>query len=133
MHKDTVTAPMESFTSEEEAALYERLDRLSLSELEAYIGSAKSSLGNRALNATWRPRIELALKGAESAHVRAEAAAAQRAAEPPVAVAAPAPAAKAKKSAKSAKVKAETAETAETAEAPETAEAGSHADEAEED
>ena len=104
-----------------------------MSELEAYIGSAKSSLGNRALNATWRPRIELALKGAESAHVRAEAAAAQRAAEPPVAVTAPAPAPKAKKSAKAAKVKAETAETAETAEAPETAEAGSHADEAEED
>ncbi len=75
---------MESFTSDEEAALYERLDRLSVSELEAYIGSAKSSLGNRALNATWRPRIELALKGAEIAHVRAEAAAAQRAAEPPV-------------------------------------------------
>ena len=130
MHKDTVTAPMESFTSDEEAALYERLDRLSVSELEAYIGSAKSSLGNRALNATWRPRIELALKGAESAHVRAEAAAAQRAAEPPVAVTAPAPAPKAKKSSKAAKVKAETAE---TAEAPETAEAGSHAVEAEED
>ena len=127
MHKDTVTAPMESFTSDEEAALYERLDRLSVSELEAYIGSAKSSLGNRALNATWRPRIELALKGAESAHVRAEAAAAQRAAEPPVAVTAPAPAPKAKKSSKAAKVKAETAE------APETADAGSHADEAEED
>jgi len=127
MHKDTVTAPMEAFTSDEQAALYERLDRLSVSELEAYIGSAKSSLGNRALNATWRPRIELALKGAEIAHVRAEAVAAQRAAEPPAAVAAPAPAAKAKKSAKSAKAKAETAE------APETAEAGSHTDEAEED
>ena len=127
MHKDTVTAPMEAFTSDEQAALYERLDRLSVSELEAYIGSAKSSLGNRALNATWRPRIELALKGAEIAHVRAEAVAAQRAAEPPAAVAAPAPAAKAKKSAKSAKAKAETAE------APETVEAESRTDEAEED
>ncbi len=119
---------MESFTSEEEAALYEKLDRLSVAELEAYIGSAKSSLGNRALNATWRPRIELALKGAEAALVRAEAAAAQLAAEPPVVVAVPAP--KAKKSTKSAKAKAETPDAAEAAQ---TAEAGSGADEAEED
>ena len=112
MHKDTVTAPMEAFTSDEEAALYERLDRLSVSELEAYIGSAKSSLDNRALNPTWRPRVELALKHAELAHVREEAAAARLAAEPPAAVVAPA--AKPKKTAKAAAGKA--AESAEAAE-----------------
>jgi hypothetical protein len=83
MHKDTVTAPMEPFTAEEETALYDKLDRLSVAELEAYIGSAKNSLGNKALNATWRPRIELALRRAEIVHVREEAAAALLAAEPP--------------------------------------------------
>ena len=128
MHKDTVTAPMEPFTSDEETALYDKLDRLSVAELEAYIGSAKNSLGNRALNATWRPRIELALKHAEIAHVREEAAAALLAAEPPMAVAVPAP--KAKKTAKSAKAKAEAGETGEAAE---TAGAAGAADEAEED
>ena len=86
MHKDTVTAPMEPFTSDEETALYERLDRLSVAELASYIGSAKSSLGNRALNPTWRPRVELALKHAELVQVREEAAAARAAAEPPAAV-----------------------------------------------
>ena len=128
MHKDTVTAPMEPFTSDEETALYDKLDRLSVAELEAYIGSAKNSLGNRALNATWRPRIELALKHAEIAHVREEAAAALLAAEPPMAVAVPAP--KANKTAKSAKAKAEAGETGEAAE---TAGAAGAADEAEED
>ena len=112
MPKDTVTAPMEPFTSDEETALYERLDRLSVAELASYIGSAKSSLGNRALNPTWRPRVELALKHAELAHVREEAAAARLAAEPPAAVVAPA--AKPKKTAKAAAGKA--AEAAEAAE-----------------
>jgi len=137
MHKDTVTAPMEPFTSDEETALYDKLDRLSVAELESYIGSAKNSLGNRALNATWRPRIELALKRAEIVHTREEAAAALIAAEPPVVVAVPAP--KAKKMTKSAKAKADAAEaaeaagTAEPAETAEAAEATGSADEAEED
>ena len=127
MHKDTVTAPMEPFTSDEETALYDKLDRLSVSELEAYIGSAKNSLGNRALNATWRPRIELALKHAEIAHVREEAAAALLAAEPPVVVAVPPP--KAKRTTKSAKAKAaEAAEAAEPAEAAEAATEGTAAE-----
>ena len=131
MHKDTVTAPMEPFTSDEETALYDKLDRLSVSELEAYIGSAKNSLGNRALNATWRPRIELALKHAEIAHVREEAAAALLAAEPPVVVAVPAP--KVKRTTKSAKAKADAAEAAEPAETAEATEGTGAADEAEED
>src|SRR3954470_2887293 len=97
MHKDTVTAPMEPFTSDEETALYAKLDSLSVAELERYIGSARSSLGNRALNPTWRPRIELALKHAELAHIREEAAAALIVPEAPFAAAAAAPATPAKK------------------------------------
>ena len=101
MHKDTVTLPMEPFTAEEETALYDKLDRLSVAELESYIGSARNSLGNRALNATWRPRIELALARAEIVHVREEAAAALLAAEPPPLVVAPV--AKAKRTTKAQK------------------------------
>lgn len=84
MHKDTVTAPLEPFTPDEETALFDKLDRLSVAELESYIASAKNSLGNKALNATWRPRIEIALRRAEIVHVREEAAAAVLAAMPPV-------------------------------------------------
>ncbi len=132
MHKDTVTAPMEPFTSEEETALYDKLDRLSVAELEHYIGSAKNSLGNRALNATWRPRIEKALKHAEIAHVREEAAAALIAAEPPVVVPVPAP--KAKKTPKSKAAKAAATEAAaDTDDAVETAEPAEPAEEAEEE
>ena len=101
MPRDTVTAPMEPFTAEEETALYDKLDRLSVAELESYIGSARNSLGNRALNASWRPRIELALARAEIVHVREEAAAALLAAEPPAVVVAPV--AKAKRTTKAQK------------------------------
>jgi len=99
MPKDAVTTPMEPFTSDEKAALYERLDRLSGAELASYIGSAKSSLGNRALDPTWRPRVELALKHAELAYRREEEAAARIAAEQSAKV--PAPIAKVKKTARS--------------------------------
>ena len=92
---------MEPFTAEEETALYDKLDRLSVAELESYIGSARNSLGNRALNASWRPRIELALARAEIVHVREEAAAALLAAEPPPVVVAPV--AKAKRTTKAQK------------------------------
>ena len=90
---------MQPFTSDEEAALYERLDRLSGAELASYIVSARSSLGNRALDPTWRPRVELALKHAELAHRREEEAAARIAADPSAEV--PAPIAKVKKTARS--------------------------------
>jgi hypothetical protein len=86
---------MEPFTHDEEARLFERLDRLSLPELQSYIGSAKTSLSNKSLDTTWRPRIEIALQRAETNQVREEAAAALLAAE-----ATPPPAAtKAKKAA----------------------------------
>ena len=110
MPKDAVTTPMQPFTSDEEAALYARLDRLSGTELASYIGSAKSSLGNRALDPTWRPRVELALKHAELVYRREEEAAARIADEPSAKV--PAPIAKVKKTARSDDGKAAEAEEA---------------------
>ena len=103
MHKDTVTTPMEPFTRDEEAVLFEKLDRLSVPELESYIGSARTSLGNRALDPTWRPRIEIALKRAEIVHLREEAAAAVLAAAPPVLAPPPAKAKRASKADKASK------------------------------
>ncbi len=127
MHKDTVTAPMEPFTHDEQTALFAKLDRLSVAELESYIGSAKNSLGNKALNATWRPRIELALRRAEIVHIREEAAAALLAAEPPPVV--PPTPVKAKRTTKAQKAAlAEKAEQGDKAEAESEAEA--EADEA---
>ena len=67
---------MEPFTHDEEARLFEKLDRLSLPELQSYIGSAKTSLSNKSLDTTWRPRIEIALQRAETNQVREEVAAA---------------------------------------------------------
>jgi len=132
MPRDTVTAPMEPFTAEEESALYDKLDRLSVAELESYIGSARNSLGNRALNASWRPRIELALARAEIVHVREEAAAALLAAEPPPVVVAPV--AKAKRTTKAQKAalaeQAEQADKAESETEAEESETESEADEA---
>jgi len=95
MIKDPVPAPMEPFTHDEEAQLFEKLDRLSLPELQSYIGSAKTSLSNKSLDTTWRPRIEIALQRAETNQVREEAAAVLAAA----AATAPPAATKAKKAA----------------------------------
>jgi|BarGraIncu00222A_1022003.scaffolds.fasta_scaffold60874_3 hypothetical protein len=93
MIKDPVVTPMEPFTPQEEQALFDKLDLLSVSALEDYIGSAKTSLSNKALAPSWRLRVELALKRAEAVLIKAEAAAAVAAvATPP-----PAPAPKAKK------------------------------------
>lgn len=95
MIKDAVVTPMEPFTADEVQALYDKLDLLSVPALEDYIGSAKTSLSNRALAPSWRLRVELALTRAEIVLVREEAAAALAAesAPPP----APVPAPKAKK------------------------------------
>src|SRR5664279_3395567 len=132
MPRDTVTAPMEPFTAEEETALYDKLDRLSVAELESYIGSARNSLGNRALNASWRPRIELALARAEIVHVREESAAALLAAEPPPVVVAPV--AKVKRTTKAQKAalaeQADKADKAESETEAEESETESEADEA---
>ncbi len=91
---------MEPFTPEEEQALFDKLDTLSLPALEEYIGSARTSLANKALAPTWRPRVELALRRAETTLVKGEAAAALLAAAEPPVVAAPPPKAKKEKAEK---------------------------------
>ena len=71
--------------------LVARLDALPVASLESYIASARASLGNNALAATWRPRIEFGVLHAEQALVKAQAAAAQVEAEPAIAAAPAAP------------------------------------------
>ena len=82
MHQDTIVTPLEPFTPEEEAALFDKLDLLSVAELENYIGLAQNSLRHKGLDPTWRPRVAVGLKRAEEVLVRESAAAALRAANP---------------------------------------------------
>jgi hypothetical protein len=112
MIKDPIAVPLEPFTREEEAALFDKLDALSIAQLESYIGSAQNSLQNKGLAPSWRPRVEIGLQHAETALVRETAAAALRAEAPPPAEVVVA--AKTKR-AKAAPI-AEVAEIAETAE-----------------
>ena len=97
MQKDIVPKPVEPFTLEEERGLVEKLDALPVASLESYIASARASLGNNALAATWRSRIEFAAHHAEQALTKAQAAAAREALLPPPA--APAVVSKSKKAA----------------------------------
>lgn len=83
MLKETISIPLEPFTPEEEAALFDKLDVLSIPELENYIGSAQNSLRNRLLEPSWRPRVAIGLQRAEIVLVRESAAAALRAESPP--------------------------------------------------
>lgn len=83
MIKDPIAVPLEPFTREEEAALFDKLDTLSVAQLESYIGSAQNSLQNRGLAPSWRPRVEIGLQRAEIVLVREAAAAALRAEAPP--------------------------------------------------
>lgn len=83
MLKETISIPLEPFTPEEEAALFDKLDVLSIPELENYIGSAQNSLRNRLLDPSWRPRVAVGLQRAEIVLVRETAAAALRAEAPP--------------------------------------------------
>jgi len=83
MIKDPIAVPLEPFTREEQAALFDKLDALSIPQLESYIGSAHNSLQNRGLAPSWRPRVEVGLQRAESVLVRETAAAALRAEAPP--------------------------------------------------
>lgn len=86
MHKDIGPKPVEPFTLEEERGLVDKLDALSVESLESYIASARAALGNNALAATWRPRIEFGVGHAEQALTKAQAAAARDAiALPPAA------------------------------------------------
>ena len=97
MHKDIGPKPVEPFTLEEERGLVDKLDALSVESLESYIASARAALGNNALAATWRPRIEFGVGHAEQALTKAQAAAARDAIAPPPA--APVVASKSKKAA----------------------------------
>ena len=80
MQKDLIPTALEPFTSEEEKGLVDKLDSLSVASLESYIASARASLGNAGLAATWRPRIEFGVRHAEQALTAAQAAAARDAA-----------------------------------------------------
>jgi hypothetical protein len=86
MIKDPIPVTLEPFTREEEAALFDKLDVLSIAELENYIGAAQNSLHNKGLAPSWRPRVEIGLQRAEIVLVRENAAAALKAAEPPAEV-----------------------------------------------
>jgi hypothetical protein len=85
MQTDITPKPMEPFTLEEERALVDKLDALSVESLQGYIASARAALGSKALTATWRPRIELGAGHAERALTKAQAAAARDAMSLPVA------------------------------------------------
>ena len=92
MKKDTILPPLPPFTAEEELALAARLDAMDGPALAHYVDSAQLALRNTALDASWRPRVEIGLRYAEAAVLK-EAATAAAAVEAPV-VAAPAPKAK---------------------------------------
>ena len=79
MQKDITPKPLEPFTPEEERALVDKLDALSVASLQGYIASARAALGSKALAATWRPRIEFGAAHAEQALTKAHAATAREA------------------------------------------------------
>jgi hypothetical protein len=83
MQKDKLATPLEPFTPEEEAALFDKLDVLSIPALEHYIGAAQNSLRNMGLDPSWRPRVTIGLQRAELVLVREAAAEALRAESPP--------------------------------------------------
>jgi len=65
MKKDTIVPTLPPYTSDEEAALAEKLKALTEIDLAHYIEAAKSSLNNNSLAPSWRPRVELGLKIAQ--------------------------------------------------------------------
>jgi len=93
MKKDLILPPLPPFTTEEELALAARLDTMDGAALAHYVDSAQLALRNTALDASWRPRVEIGLRYAEAAVIKEAATAAAAAVEEPV-VAAPAPKAK---------------------------------------
>lgn len=66
MKKDVIATPLLPFTDDEEAALDAKLNAMDAAALGTYVESAKLALGNRALDASWRPRIQLGLTRAEA-------------------------------------------------------------------
>lgn len=84
MKKDVIAIPLLPFTDEEEAALADKLNGMQPAALEHYVESARLALGNKALDASWRPRIQVGLD-------RAEAVLASQALLPPVVAEPPPP------------------------------------------
>lgn len=99
MRKEVVSIPLLPFTAAEEEALVEKLAGMDVSALTHYVESAHLALANKALDPSWRPRVELGLQRAEVALSR-EALRAAEAAEMPIVTAAPAPKPKARSKAK---------------------------------
>ena len=66
MKKDMIAVPLLPFTEDEETALTERLNAMDSVALGHYVDSARQALGNRALDASWRPRIQHGLTQAEA-------------------------------------------------------------------
>ena len=62
MKKDTIVPTLPPYTSEEEAALVEKIQALTEVARAHYIESAQNTLRNNALAPSWRPRVELGLK-----------------------------------------------------------------------
>ena len=62
MKKDTIVPTLPPYTSDEEAALTEKLQGLGEVALAHYIESAQNTLSNNTLAPSWRPRVELGLK-----------------------------------------------------------------------
>ena len=101
MRKDVVSVPLLPFTADEEAALVEKLGAMDVAALTHYVESARLALANKALDPSWRPRVELGLQRAETALSR-ETLRTAEAAEMPIVAAAPAAKAKGKAKAKTA-------------------------------
>ena len=74
MKKDLNLPPMLPFTSEEESALAEKIDAMNPAALAHYVESAQLALRNTALDPSWRPRVEIGLRHAEAAVLRAASA-----------------------------------------------------------
>ena len=91
MKKDAIATPLLPFTSDEESALVDKLATMDGAALGHYVECAQLALRNTALDASWRPRVEIGLKHAEAAVIK-EAAAAAIAHEAAAAAAAAAPA-----------------------------------------
>jgi hypothetical protein len=67
MKKDLIATPLQPFTDDEETALSDRLGAMDETALGHYVESAKLALGNKALDKSWRPRIQFGLERAEAA------------------------------------------------------------------
>ena len=66
MKKDAIAVPLLPFTDDEQTALADKLTAMDSAALGHYVESARLALGNKALDASWRPRIQVGLDRAEA-------------------------------------------------------------------